>query len=159
MIVICDSSPIIALAICNQLDLLDQLFNEVIIPKHVYKELTLPGKLETKKIMAWAESKMIEVKNKNLMNVFNTILDAGESEAMALYWEKEADILLIDEKKGRKIASYNGMKIIGTLGILLLSKQKGLLTAVKPLLDLLQQTNIRISDNLYQKTLELASEK
>ena len=76
-----------------------------------------------------------------------------------LYFEKKADFLLIDEKKGRKIAAYNKINIIGSLGILLLSKQKDLIPLVKPFLNCLQQSHIRISDELYLKTLELAEEQ
>jgi predicted nucleic acid-binding protein len=158
MIVICDSSPIVALAILNQLDLLDRLFEKVVVPFRVFKELIVSNKLESKNIAAWAKDKVVETKDKRLMLAFNMILDAGESEAISLYWEKKADFLLIDEKKGRKIAIYNGIKVIGTLGVLLLSKQKGFLTAIKPSLDLLQQSNIRISDELYKKALTLAKE-
>ena len=66
----------------------------------------------------------MEVEDRHLVQAFSATLDEGESEAMALYCEKQADFLLIDEKKGRKIAAYNGLKVIGTLGILLLSKQR-----------------------------------
>ncbi|MDR0866747.1 MAG: DUF3368 domain-containing protein [Candidatus Symbiothrix sp.] len=158
MIIICDSSPIVALAILDQLDLLDQLFKEVVIPQHVFDELAVKGKLEAARITVWAQDKIKEAQDKHLMQSFNMILDAGESEAISLYWEKEADFLLIDEKRGRKIALYNGIKVIGTLGILLLSKQKRLLASIKPLLDLLQQSNIRISDKLYKQALLLAGE-
>ena len=158
MIIVCDSSPIVALAACDKLDLLDKLFDKVFIPNAVFRELSVPGKLELQKITIWAQTKIAEVKNKHLVQAFNLILDIGESEAMALYWEKEADYLLIDEKKGRKIATYNGQKVVGTLGVLLLAKQKGFLNAVKPLIDLLKQLDIRISDELYEKTLWLAKE-
>jgi len=159
MIIICDSSPIIALAACDKLDLLDKLFDKVFIPNAVFKELSVPDKLESLKITIWAQTKIAEVKNRHLVQAFNLVLDIGESEAMALYWEKKADYLLIDEKKGRKIAAYNGQKVIGTLGVLLLAKQKGSLSAVKPLIDLLKLLDIRISDELYKKALLLAKEK
>jgi len=77
---------------------------------------------------------------------------------MSLYFEKNADFLLIDEKKGRLIATYNNINVVGSLGILLLSKQKGFIPFVKPLLHRLQQSYIRISEELYFKTLDLAGE-
>jgi predicted nucleic acid-binding protein len=158
MIVICDSSPIVALAVLDQLSLLDQLFNDVIIPQHVFDELTINDKPEVGKIADWAKDKVVAATDTHLMETFNMILDAGESEAMSLYWEKGADFLLIDEKKGRKIALHHGIKIVGTLGILLLSKQKGLITNIKPLLNILKQSNIRISGELYEQALLLAGE-
>ena len=158
MIIICDSSPIIALSILDSLHLLDHLFKEVIVPRSVFNELTVKRKPEADKITVWAKDKLAESTDEQLVQTFSLLLDKGEAEAMSLYWEKKADFLLIDEKKGRRIAAYNHIKIIGTLGILLLSKEKGLIPAIKPLLDILQHSYIRISDDLYQQALKLAKE-
>lgn len=158
MIIICDSSPLIALSIIDKLDLLDRLFGQVYIPLSVFNEVAFEAKPEARRIELWAKGKVISSTNEPLRQSFTLLLDAGESEAMALYFEKNADYLLIDEKKGRKIATYNRINIVGSLGILLLSKRKGLISSVAPLLDILQQSYIRISDELYNKTLELAEE-
>ncbi|MDR2681260.1 MAG: DUF3368 domain-containing protein [Tannerella sp.] len=158
MIVVCDSSPVIALALLDRLNLLDGLFHEVIIPRSVFNELTVAGKPEASRIRDWAKNKISEAMDKRLLQAFSLSLDAGESEAMSLYWEKNADFLLIDEKKGRRIAMLNNIKIIGSLGILILAKQKNIITSVKPLLDDLQSSYIRISDELYRKALSLAGE-
>jgi predicted nucleic acid-binding protein len=158
MIIICDSSPLIALALCDKLDLLDRLFHEVIIPEQVYNEINISGKPEWSKIAAWAQGKVEKAKSRQVFQAINVTLDAGESEAIALYWEKSADYLLIDEYRGRRIAVQKGITIIGTLGILLRAKEEGLIGAVKPFLDLLYASPIRISDFLYRKTLELAQE-
>jgi len=158
MIIICDSSPLVALSIVDKLDLLDSLFKEVFVPVSVFNELTTVAKPEAQRIAAWAKGKVAAAENKQLMHSFTMLLDVGEAEAMTLYFEKKADFLLIDEKKGRRIAAYNKINVVGSLGILLLSKQKGLIPLVQPLLERLQQSYIRISDELYLKTLELAKE-
>ena len=158
MIVICDSSPLIALSIVEGLNLLECLFKEVVVPVSVFNELTAVNKPEAQRIADWAQGKVVAATNEQLMHSFSLLLDMGEAEAITLYFEKKADFLLIDEKKGRKIATYNNINITGTLGILLLSKQNGLIHLVKPLIDRLQQSYIRISDELYRKTLELACE-
>ena len=85
-------------------------------------------------------------------------LDPGESEALALYWETGADFLLIDERRGRVIAQRHDIRTIGTLGILLSSKQRGFITSVKPFLELLAENGFRISDILYQQILDRAGE-
>jgi predicted nucleic acid-binding protein len=158
MIIVCDSSPLIALSVIDKLDLLDILFNEILVPVAVFNELINTNKPEAQRITDWSQGKVLAAKNKQLKRSFSLLLDMGESEAMALYFERKADFLLIDEKKGRKIALYNEINVAGTLGILLLSKQKGLISSIKPLLNRLQQSYIRISKELYQKTLELAGE-
>lgn len=138
MIVVCDSSPLVALSIVNRLDLLDSLFTDVLVPVSVFKELTFDNKPEAQRIAHWAEGKITAASNRQLVHSFNMLLDLGESEAMALYIERNADFLLIDERKGRKIASYNKINIVGSLGIILMAKQKGFLSTIKPLLNRLQ---------------------
>jgi predicted nucleic acid-binding protein len=158
MIVVCDTSPIVALVVCGKLDLLDLLFSEVCIPKSVYDELTVSGKPGAVEIREWVIGKVRGVQDTKLDQVLSLGLDLGEAEALALYWEKAADYLLIDEKRGRAIAVMNGVNAIGTLGILLLARSKGMLPLIKPSLDLLKNSSIRISSDLYKRVLKAAGE-
>ena len=158
MLIVSDASPIIALAICNKLDLLDKLFDQVFIPQAVFNELTVPNKHKIIEITEWAKSKIVPAKNIAAVTAFSLNLDPGESEAISLYIETGADYLLIDDKKGRTIAARNGVRIIGTMGVLLWAKQKGFLTTVKSTLDILMQTDFRISDILYRQILDRAGE-
>jgi len=158
MIIVCDSSPIIALALCDQLELLDKLFNDVLIPQEVYNESTKEGKEPTPVIQKWAVGKVVDVIDRQKVNVFNETLDKGESEAIALYLEKSADYLLVDEKKGRKIAIENGIKVVGSLGVLIMAKRKGFLQSIKPSLVILRSSSTRISEFLYEQTVKMAGE-
>jgi hypothetical protein len=158
MLIVSDASPIIALAMCDKLDLLDKLFDRVCVPKAVFDELDIPDKPKARDIIEWARDKVIPIKNPSVITTLSMNLDPGESEALALYWETNADFLLIDEKRGRIIAHKKGVRIIGTMGVLLWAKQKGFLPAIKPILDLLMQTDFRVSDILYQQILKRAGE-
>jgi predicted nucleic acid-binding protein len=158
VVIVSDASPVIALAVCNKLDLLDRLFDRVFIPQAVFNELAIVNKPKAKDIIEWAIDKVISAKNTAVITALSMNLDLGESEALSLYWETAADFLLIDEKRGRIIAHRNGIKTIGTIGILLSAKQNGLITSVKPLLDTLVYNSFRISDTLYQQVLERAGE-
>jgi predicted nucleic acid-binding protein len=158
MVIVSDASPIIALALCDKLDLLDKLFGHAYIPQAVLNELTIPNKPKAGEISEWAKQRVIQVKNTAAVTALSLNLDPGESEALSLYWEVAADFLLIDEKKGRTIAIRNGINTVGTIGILLSAKQNGLLSAVKPSLDILIRNDFRISDILYQQILERAGE-
>nr|AGS52677.1 hypothetical protein [uncultured bacterium contig00064] len=158
MIVVCDASPIIALALCGQLELLDKLFNVVLIPLEVFNESTIEGKEPTPFIRKWAAGKIVEVSDRQKVNIFNETLDKGESEAIALALEKAADYLLVDEKKGRKTATENRIKVIGSLGVLIMAKRKGLIKLIKPSLDLLRNSSTRISNFLYDQALKIAGE-
>lgn len=86
-------------------------------------------------------------------------LDLGESEAIALAEEISASQLLIDERAARKVAMARKLPLIGTVGILLLAKRRGLLDSVKDVLDEMQAQGMRISDRLYVQVLTLAQEK
>ena len=158
MLVVSDASPVIALAQCNKLDLLDRLFDRVCIPQAVFDELAIPNKPKVDNIIEWARNKIIPAKNSAVITALSMNLDLGESEAMSLYWEASADFLLIDEKKGRIIAFRNGIKTIGTIGILLSAKQNGLVTLIKPFLDILMHNDFHISDIFYKQILERAGE-
>jgi len=158
MLIVSDASPIIALALCGKLDLLDKLFDQVYIPLTVFNELSIYGKPKAREITEWAKEKVIPVKNPSIITALSLNLDPGESEALALYWEINADYLLIDEKRGRIIALRNDIKTIGTVGILLMSKQRKYITSVKPFLDILVNNGFHISDTLYQQILNRAKE-
>jgi len=158
MLIVSDTSPIIALAVCGKLDLLDKLFDQVCIPQAVYNELAIPDKPKSREIIEWAKNKVIPAKNRTAISALSLNLDPGESEALSLYWETKADFLLIDEKRGRIIAIRNGIKTIGTIGILLFAKQRRLISLVKPFLDILMNNSFRISDILYNQILERTGE-
>jgi len=86
-------------------------------------------------------------------------LGRGEIEAMALYKASDANYLLIDDNRARKVARLNHITITGSQGILLLAKHRGHILHVKPYLDKLQHTNIHLSERLIQRTLALAKEQ
>lgn len=161
MITISDSSPIIGLSMINRLYFLKKLYNEITIPTAVFQEITeagddAPGARDVK------ESNWIKVKplvNVALANQLPKKLDRGESEAIALSLELHADLLVIDERRGRSVARLMGINIVGVGGILVKSKEAGLTEKVKPLIDqLINGTPFRISKDVVAHTLELAGE-
>lgn len=161
MIIVSDTSPVSNLLIIGELDILLQLFGVIIIPPKVFEEIQ---KLENFEIdiaeiknSEWI--KTIIPSDSKLVQELNEILDEGESEAIALAKELNAEFILIDEKKGRKVAERLGITAIGLLGILLKAKQKRAVERVMPLLDALRQdAGFWISDVLYHDILMQADE-
>ena len=85
MRIVSDTSPLIALAVCGKLDLLDKLFDQVCIPQAVFNELAIPDKPKSHEIIGWAKSKVIPAKNSRVISALSLNLDPGESEALSLY--------------------------------------------------------------------------
>ena len=87
-----------------------------------------------------------------------TGLDLGESAAIALAKELKAQRILIDESAGRTVAKARDLPVTGTVGVLLIAKQQGLISKVKPILDELIAVGKRISPELYREVLAIANE-
>lgn len=163
MIVVSDTSAITNLAAINQLTLLPLLYHQVVIPEAVYRELvdielSVPGSAEVQ-TATWIEVKLIA--NREVVERLKreAKLDPGESEAIALTLELGADLLLIDERRGRAEADRLGIKITGLLGILVEAKRKNLIVSVKPLMDaLIASSNFRVSSALYDQILKIVNE-
>lgn len=162
MIVVSNTSPITNLAAVGQLDLLRQLYENILIPQAVYEELTSgggqqPGATEVQ-TFAWIETRA--VKDRALVAALRGELDEGEAEAIALAKELAADLLLLDERRGRTVASRLALRFVGVLGTLIEAKQRGLLLTVKPVLDdLVTKAGFWVSPQLYTRILQVAGEE
>ena len=145
----------------GQLHLLQQLYSEIVLPQAVYQEVVEEGRHRpgfSEVLDAdWISTK--DVSNENLSKVLAMNLGKGEAEAIALATDLEAELLLIDERKGRKIASKLGIDVVGVLGVLVEAKHKGLVDELRPLLDeLLHEAGFRMGSALYHKVLETVGE-
>jgi predicted nucleic acid-binding protein len=87
-----------------------------------------------------------------------TGLGQGELEAMALCKRLQADRMLVDDYRARKVAHLNDIEVIGSLGILLRAKEVGLITELRPLVTTIRAAGIRYSDELVEEALHLAGE-
>lgn len=161
MIVISDTTPIIALIKIHKLDLLQKLFNEIVIPEAVFKEVVENENFyQEAEIVKKAEYiKIVSVKNLESLKILQKVsgLDDGESEAIILAEEQKFNLLIIDEKKGRNIARKLGITITGTIGLLIQACNEKILSPdeVRKCLNELKKSKIRISDNLIKATLEM----
>jgi len=152
--IIGDSSALIALSAMDRLDILEKLFNKVYVPKAVYEEVTKSNKAESKKLKLFLKDKVIEVKS----HIVKIGLGKGELESIVLYQELNAKFLLIDDKRAKKFAQLNSINTIGSLGIILLAKESGLIDSVKKDLEKLKDKNLYISKELINKVIKLAKE-
>ena len=158
--VIVNSTPIISLSIIEQLDLLSKLYDQVFIPRAVYEEVCMEGesRIGAKSLKSADFFHIVSIKNSEARQFLSTSLHKGEIEVMILAKELEADLIIIDDYQARKHAKFLGLKITGTLGILLKAKKKNLIENIKPFLDTLIKNDIYIGKKLYQKIIELSKE-
>ncbi len=156
MIIIADSSTLIALASCNSLILLDKLFSEIKVPQAVFDEVVNQDKPLAQTLKNYLANKVSFIDPSQLMQ---QNLGIGEREAITLYKQLYADLLLIDDAKAKRIAINNDIKVIGSLGVLLLAKQKGLILKIKPYLELILENKIYLNTAIINQILTLADEK
>jgi predicted nucleic acid-binding protein len=163
-LVVSDASPLIFLAAAGHFGLLRDLYGSVVVPVRVFQEVTqaqpsLPGAAEMRQAVAdgWVQ---VRTPGATRMDGWlRSLLDEGESQAIALALELGAETLLVDESDGREIAGRLGLKPVGTLGVLLRAKRAGLIPAVKPILmELRQKHSFRIGDELLARVLTTAGE-
>ena len=142
--IVSDSTTLIILFDLKRLELLSNVFEHIILPQAVYDEITTKNPIELTSFIS-----VRKVTHTELFNTLTSLLDIGESEAIALALELKKP-LIIDEKKGRKIALHQGIKIIGLLGVVYLNIKKGYLTKkeAKDFLDDALEHGYRISQKL-----------
>ena len=131
MVVISDTSPLTALLLANQAELLRALFTRVVIPPAVQRELLCAHT----QLPLWLE---VISPHHIPASITDGGLDAGETEAIALALELHPDTLLMDERLGRRLALKHGLPVTGLLGLLVLAKQQGLVEQIVPVIQQLQ---------------------
>lgn len=160
MIVVSDTTPLISLLKIDRISLLENLFGQVLIPQAVFNELTADErfKLEAEQIRRKHFIKVKAVKNPESASILKraTGLDQGESEAIILTDEQNADVLLMDEAKGRAVSFQMGFKIMGTIGILIAAYEENELTGdeVRKCVEGLQKAGRHIGQKYYQMLLD-----
>jgi predicted nucleic acid-binding protein len=130
VIVVADTGPLISLAVINKLDLLDILFPRIAIPQAVWQELEKNIKELSIPQVRRLQNRVVAVKH---YQDITPDLDTGEKEAIILYDEIQADLLLIEDKAARLFAEGRGIICTGTLGILVGAKAEQLIPALRPL--------------------------
>ena len=160
MIVVSDTTPLIALLKASQLDLLQRMFGKILIPRAVFNELTsnviFQDEAETIRTSAFIE--VVTVRDSKTVDVLRraTGLDLGESEAIVYAESSMADILLMDERKGRLVASSMGLPVMGSIGVLREAHAAGIISAdeLRGAIDTMQEAGIRLSERLIRSVLD-----
>jgi len=153
MIVVSDTSAITSLLQTGRLDLLEKLFRQILIPEAVRNELlkthsSLPSYLRCEPVqdLAYVQSLLLEI-------------DLGEAEAIVLAKERSADVLLMDEIAGRRVAAREGLRFIGLMAVLVQAKQNSLIQSVRDLTAELERVaDFRVSERIKTLAFQQAGE-
>lgn len=160
MTTVANAGPLIALAQIGQFNVLQKLYNELCLPPAVRDEVVIFGQLRPGAVEVETAEwiRIVNICDQTAVEFLRERLDRGESEAIVLAIELEADWLLMDEARGRRVAQAQGLNQIGTIGTLVLAKQRGLIAAVTPLLNDLINSGFHMGEALYRTAQELAGE-
>jgi predicted nucleic acid-binding protein len=150
--VVADASPLIALHQIEQLGLLEGLFGQVVIPPAVAGEVapslpTLPAWIHVRELTQPVNARITRAG-----------LGQGESEALGLALQIEADLVIVDDRPARRLAVELGCSVAGTAGVLVMAKRAGLITAVRPHIDRLLTFDFRIAPAIVEEVLAQAGE-
>lgn len=151
---IVNATPLIALALVDQLELLRQIFDQVIVPESVYNEVSGHGS-ERPGAEAIAQAIWLQIETPQTRPTIEPVLmglDQGELDVLLLAQETQPDWVIIDERLGRRAARALGLPLKGTVGVLLTAGLAGLRAKSDLMADMSQMMakGIRLSPHLHQ---------
>lgn len=152
-LVVSDTSAISALLQIGQAGILEDLYEKILIPPAVECELlrayrNIPAFV---RVHAVTETPVLQDRR--------SILDEGEACAITLAEQVAADLLLIDEKKGRAVAEQAGLRYIGLVGVLIEAKRREVVPVLRPILErLVEDAGFRLAQPLYTAVLRTVGE-
>ncbi len=148
-IVVSDTSCLIVLSKIGKLDILRKLYSEIIITPEIANEFgdELPAWISEVSVTDVQKQKILEIE-----------VDRGEASAIALSIEINADLIIVDDFKARKVSNHLGLTITGTLGVLVKARNSNLFPSIKPVIEDLNNTNFRVSTELIEEMLRASNE-
>lgn len=158
-LLVADAGPLIILAKCDLLDVLKTLFDQIHVPQAVLDEIVGRGIWpETPRLRKWIPQIQVHAAiTDDWVEEMRLELDEGEIQAMALAKKLNA-LVLMDEAHGRRIATSASVKLIGTLGVLLSAKKKGLIKDIRPIAAQMIQEGYSLSATVVEFALQQAGE-
>ena len=141
------------------MNILRELYGEIVIPSAVYTEIT--AKEDSACVQIQSEGDWIrveQIKDNSEKKMYKAKLHDGEVEVMILAQERKADLVILDDNAAKKTAKYIGLSVTGTLGVLVKAKRQGIIKEVRPLLSEMKQNGFYVSNEVERMVLEQAGE-
>ena len=153
MNVVCNTSPLLVLAKIQRLGLLTQLYARLVIPGAVCDEIGAKADDAAAQMQALVATPRVTVPRATPQTLAGLPVDLGpgEREAIALALETAADLVVLDDQAGRRLARARGLQVTGTVGVLIEARSRGLLPALRPEFDRLRDAGLWMADAFYQR--------
>lgn len=148
-LVIADTGCLVILSKVNELNLLKAVYHRIIITPEIAKEFN-------QQIPDWIE--IIEAKDKKLQLLLEDSLDLGEATALTPAFEIDNTTVILDDLKARIIANKLGIKVTGTIGVVVKAKLKGSISSAKNILEKISNTDFRINAKIIEQAIKEAGE-
>lgn len=147
--IISDTSCFIILSNIGELDILHQVYGQIITTMEIANEYgeTLPD---------WVE--IVNAVDKSKQQLLEMQIDKGESSAIALALETPNSMIILDDQKARRIAEKLGIAYTGTIGVIIKAKLLGIIPSIKPILEKIKQTDFRLSADIEIQALKESKE-
>ncbi|NJL00828.1 MAG: DUF3368 domain-containing protein [Spirulinaceae cyanobacterium SM2_1_0] len=146
-VVVTDSGCLISLERIERLEILPAVFSQVLLPPAVQAEFGVA--------LSWLE--VVVPTDRGMVAALKLLVDDGEAEAIALAYERQHR-LIIDDRRARKVARNLGLALTGTLGVLVVAKQRGIIPELRPVIEALEGASFYLSDALKAEALRLVGE-
>lgn len=156
MIVVSDTSPLLHVASIGRLDLLSATFGRVVVPATVWSELMHP---QARPHVRDAISAATAIERVSDPPPVELGLDPGETAAILLAEAMRADVLLMDERRGRAVAAQRSIPVIGTLGVLAAAKRLGAIDTAGPVVEALRADGFWLAQPLVDEFLRRLGER
>jgi len=147
-VAVTNTTCLIVLDRIGRLDILSSSFARIVLPSEVQEEFGA--------IPAWCTEQRIT--NTSLYAALSVQLGRGEAAAITLATEIQGSMIILDDRKARRIAQQMGLPVLGTIGILLRAKRSGVIARLAPILDQFDAAGFRVSGDLRTRALLLAEE-
>jgi predicted nucleic acid-binding protein len=155
--VVVNNTPLVAFWALERLDLLRDLFQEVLIPGAVEEEFLATETFARREALVNAPwVRRVDLRSRSVLAYAG--LDKGEAEVLTLAEEQDARLVILDERKARRYAARIGRSLTGTVGVLLLAKEARLIDSIRPWISKLQKAGLHLSPALIRRALEIADE-
>jgi len=160
MVVVCDSSALINLALINQLHLLREMFDGVLIPPGVYREVVHrgEGRVGSEAVRDASYIRVVQLQDPGHVEEYVAPLSQTDAEVIVLAQEQDADLVITRDRRLRRRARQEGLVAVTTFALLVHAKEEGYIHKVRPFLDEMREKGVPIRTGVYQEVLRQTEE-